>query len=142
MQVNRWFLFSGISGWAAAILLLTGAALPYVLRPTRLAALLGFGSKPRKPYLARFSPHTWIGYGATVLAYLHGSAAMHIKGAAKVGPGLSAAMIAESLLIFQVLLGLILLQPTLASRKNVRRTHFWIMIAIVVTISGHIAMMG
>lgn len=142
MPVNRWFFISGLTGWASIILLLAGAALPYVLRPTRLATALGLASEAGKPYLARFAPHTWLGYGATVLAYLHGFAAMHIKGAPKAGPGLSPAMIAESLLIFQVLLGLILLQPALGARKNVRRIHFWIMIAIAVTTAGHIAMLG
>jgi hypothetical protein len=140
MPVNRWFFISALSGWAAIIVLLTGAVLPYVLRPSRLGIALGFRASG-KSYLARISPHTWVGYGAITLAYFHAFAAMYLKGAAKAEPGLSAAMIAESLLIIQVLLGLILLQSELASRKSVRRIHFWMMIAIALTVGGHVAML-
>lgn len=139
--MNRWFFISALSGWAAIIVMLTGAVLPYALRPSRLGIALGFRATG-KSYLARISPHTWVGYGAITLAYFHAFAAMHLKGAARSGPGLSAAMIAESLLIIQVLLGLILLQPALASRKAARGIHFWMMIAIAVSISGHVAMLG
>ena len=140
MPVSDWFLSSGIAGWIAVILLMTAALLPYVLRRAKLAGTLRSSERGFTAYLARMRPHIWIGYGATILAYLHAYAAMHLKISAAAWSGLSLAMVAESLLVLQVIVGLALMKTSLSSRKTLRRVHFWTMGAIVITAAGHIAM--
>jgi hypothetical protein len=132
------FFFSSASGRIALILFGLDILLPYLLRRTRLSALLGPANAPNSPYLHRMWPHYWCGYVLLAFSLVHAWLAMDAVSMKRMNMiGLWFATIALGLLLLQVALGLLLRDKLLPTRKLLRGWHYWIMIALAVLIAGH-----
>ncbi len=130
---------SSATGWLAAILVAVNISLPYLLRG-RLLAACGWSV----PYLDRMQPHYWIGVTIGGLSLVHAGVAM--SGPMKVGnlyvAGLWIATGALMLVIGQLMVGMRLRTVRGAERLRLRRTHFRIMVGLVMTGAVHVVLNG
>ena len=139
----RAFLFTSASGWIATLLIATEILLPYLLRRSRLSEWLGVAEGFAKPYLVRMWPHYWAGYALLVLSLMHAWVPMragYARGANALG--LSIATAALGALLSQAVLGLALHDAKVQSRAGLRRSHYWLMVAIAAGVAAHIALNG
>jgi hypothetical protein len=109
------------------------------LRPSRLSRWLRIEPDRSRSYLQRMTAHYWVGYFLVPLTLLHAWIPMK-SGEARGANlfGLWAAMIALGLLLLQIVLGLLLKNPTLNPRHQVRRWHYFAMIGVVVLLGIHL----
>ena len=133
------YFVSAVSGWLGAIGIGFGSLLPYLLRRTALSRRLRLDLADSQPYLGRMWPHYWVGYSVTGLSTLHAWLSM-TTGHVRTDPSaLWMATVALALVWLQLLIGLLLRQSLAASdRKNLRRWHFWGMLAIAALIALHV----
>ena len=139
-MLSSYFAMSA-SGWAAVPLVGIEILLPYLLRRTALSSWLGVATYAR-PYLARMSPHYWIGYALLTLATVHGWMAMspgHMAGMDLAGVWFATA--AWFLMLSQIVLGLYLQAPG-RKRASLRAWHYWVMVTLVVCLGLHIWLNG
>ncbi len=135
------FLLVSIVGWVAVLGVGIEAALPYIFRNTvpRASVIESPGHAPS--LLRRMWPHYWLGYVLVVLVLTHASFVMGpVMGRAD-ATGIWAATLAFCLLLLQVGLGRVLKSGT-SSRRQVRRWHFWAMIAFVGLLLTHVLRNG
>jgi hypothetical protein len=139
------FLLVSATGWVAVLAIGIETALPYILREAlrNQAARASAGSLPvRLPRLrARLWPHYWLGYALLALVLVHTS---FVMGAAmgRADPiGIWAATLALSLIFLQLAIGLIL-KSEASNQLQVRRWHFWSMIAMVGLVLTHLFRSG
>jgi hypothetical protein len=139
--VGSYFLGSA-TGRIAVILIAVDILLPYILRHTRLSRALGLAHDHRSTYLHRMWPHYWCGYSLVLFSLLHAWISMQARNVSEMNQtGLLFAAAGTALLLFQMVLGL-LLQGGLRKRKLTRLWHYWIMLAIVLTVAAHIWLNG
>lgn len=122
------------TGWLMVVLLLAIILYPFLLR----ASFLG----PIQPFLKRMRPHYWMGYTLSGVLLAHiwismsgGLAAREINVL-----GLNLATVAMFLIIGQIALGVQLRSPALSWRRALRRSHFWLMVGLVICVLAHIAL--
>jgi hypothetical protein len=137
------FFYTSVSGWIAVILVCIEIALPYLLRRNWLSVWLGVAQSFGSPYLRRMSIHYWLGYLVTGLSFVHAWVPMqagHMRGANMAGLWLATA--ALFLLGLQVALGLALRDSDLQARRVVRDWHYWVMVGVVLLLTGHVWLNG
>lgn len=127
------FALVSSSGWLMMVLLLAIVLYPFLLR----AGALG----PVQPFLVRMRAHYWLAYlcSGVLLVHLWVSMSGPLMLSAN-ATGLDLATLALFLFIAQILLGLRLRSPALVGRRSVRRSHFWLMLALAVCVLTHIAL--
>jgi cytochrome b561 len=126
------YLQSAFSGWGSVALFGSGLAMPYLLRRTRGA---------KTPYLRRMWPHFWLGYLAFVVSFMH--AWLIMRGGNMRGinaAGVWIATVALLIMLWQIVVGLMLRNPSQSNRRALRRTHFWTMTLVAGLIALHIAL--
>ena len=124
---------TSVTGWTMMVLLGVTIVYPFLLR----SGVLG----PVQPFLKRMRLHYWLGYSIAAILLVHLWIPMSAGLAGKVNAtGLYLATVAFFLILAQVTLGRRLSWPKLSTRRLVRRWHFWIMLAIVVFVLGHVAL--
>ncbi|HXM54035.1 MAG TPA: hypothetical protein VOB72_01500 [Candidatus Dormibacteraeota bacterium] len=120
------------SGWLIALLTGVTVGLPYVLR--------------RRPaYLARLTPHYWIGFTLAGLSLLHAGLAMSstpTPGGGDWAAGIWVATGAMLLVFGQVVLGAGLRTLHGAERRQRRRLHFAVMTLLVAAGLVHVVLNG
>jgi hypothetical protein len=116
-------------------------ALPYLLRRNRLSRGLGLAQGHARPYLRRLRPHFWVGYFILGLSVVHAGTVMGAMGRAN-GIGIVPATGAFFLLLFEIALGLNLKDTRLATRRPVRRLHFWTMVGFAGALGLHLWLNG
>ena len=122
---------TSITGWVLIVLLVATVLYPFFLRK----GLLG----PIQPFLQRMRFHYWLGYGLASILVIHAFLPMMANFIGGVNTlGLYLATGAFFLIYIQVAIGFNLKYPKLAMRRLVRRWHFWMMVAIVVFVVGHV----
>ena len=132
--MNEKVLIAGASGWVIALLSGTNVLLPYLFRRVR---------NPETPYRKRMRLHYWIGYAIVLLSTIHGYVAMQsLRGTHPNTTGLWLATFAFLLLFVQLTTGLQLSSKSLTNRRDVRKFHFWVMLAIVILSAAHIFLNG
>ena len=134
----NWFFYTSAFGWLASIFFAGESLLPYLLRKSAISRWLGT-TDAAKPYLARMWAHYWIGYALLPLAFFHAwipMAAGVARGKDMMGLWLGSGSLL--LLLVQLILGLSLKRTNLSARRQIRQIHFWIMMAIAVTLVAHI----
>jgi hypothetical protein len=134
-----YFFFTSALGWMAAILIAAQIVLPYLLRPSGLSRVLGLARQRGSAYLRRLLPHYWIGYLLLVLSAAHAWIPMQTGYAVRTGAlGLWFATLAFFLLILQAILGRKLQQQPLPSRQRIRGWHYWLMLALTLSVAAHV----
>jgi hypothetical protein len=127
--------FSAMSGWVFVLLLPFAIALPFLLRRGKT------GRGDQRPLVQRLRAHYWLGYALAALAVLHAWIATGTGLALQANTtGVYLATGALFLVVAQVVLGLLLREPSLRRRTVMRRRHFWVMVGIVSLALGHIAL--
>jgi hypothetical protein len=137
------FFFTRASGWIAVILIGMEMVLPYLFRRSRLSLRLGIAQGFGAPYLKRMWVHYWLGYLVTGLSFVHAWVPMragHIRRANMTGLWL--ATVALLLLMVQLALGVTLQDSRLRDRPTVRSWHYWVMVAVVLVVAGHVWLNG
>jgi hypothetical protein len=137
------FFYASLSGWIAVILVGIEIALPYLLRRNLLNVWLGIAQSFRSPYLRRMSIHYWLGYLVAGLSFVHAWVPMqagHMRRANMAGLWLATS--ALFLLGLQVALGLALRHSDLQARREVRSWHYWVMVGVVLLLTGHVWLNG
>jgi hypothetical protein len=137
------FFYTSASGWIAVILVGIEIALPYLLRRNWLSVRLGVAQTFGSPYLRRMSIHYWLGYLVAGLSFVHAWVPMqagHMRRANMTGLWLATA--ALFLLGLQVALGLASRDSDLQGRRVVRGWHYWVMVAVVLLLTGHVWLNG
>ena len=126
---------------SATVLFVFVAVLPYPLRRNRLRRGIGRAPTNAAPYLLRLWPHFWMGYLLLVLSFVPASVAMQPK--ARTNPvGILTATTAFFLLLGEVVVGLTLREDGTATRRPLRRIHFWIMIVFAGALTIHLWLNG
>jgi hypothetical protein len=127
------FALVSSSGWLMMVLLLAIGLYPFVLR----AGMLG----PIQPFLTRMRLHYWLAYicAGLLLVHLWVSTSGPLMQSAE-ATGLDLATLAMVLFVAQIVLGLCLRSPTLSRRRSVRRSHFWLMLALLACVLAHVAL--
>ncbi len=126
------YLQNALTGWTGVMLFGSGLAMPYLLRRM---------PKARLPYLQRMWPHYRLGYLAFFVSFAHAWFAMrggNMRGINS--PGVWIATIALLVILWQIVVGLMLKNPTQSSRRALRRLHFWTMALVAGLIVLHIAL--
>ena len=137
------FFFAGVGGWLGFTLIGVTALLPYLLRRSRVSALLHMVPTTGRPYLARMWPHFWLAYTATALALVHAWIFMTRAPMQRMNSaGLSLASLALLWLFLQMAIGLLLRQRDLRERRPMRQRHFWSMVGILVLVGVHVWLNG
>jgi thiosulfate reductase cytochrome b subunit len=124
------FAQTALLGWAATLLLVAGACIPYLVR-ARIA--------PASP--GRLRPHFWIGFLILAAAFAHAwlpMSAGHMRGYDMAG--LLIASLALGAMICQVALGVVLRTTRGPERNATKRVHFLTMAAIALLVTGHIVL--
>ena len=137
------FFYTSVSGRIATILIGIEIVLPYLLRRSWLSMRLGVAQGFGGPYLKRMSAHYWAGYLLVGLSFLHAWVPMragHMQRANTMGLWLASA--ALFLLFAQLALGLLLQVARVQERRMIRGWHYWVMIAVVVLVAGHVWLNG
>lgn len=126
-----------VSGWVVAGLTLLNLSLPFLLRG-RLLATNGWSI----PYLERMRPHYWIGVTVAGLTLLHAGLAMSapMRTETPYVAGLWIATGGLLLVLGQAWVGMRLITLRGAERLRLRRTHFRIMVGLVIAGVVHIAL--
>jgi len=115
------------------VLLVATVLYPFLLR----SGVLG----PVQPFLKRMRLHYWLGYSIAGIVLIHVWVPMSADLIGRTSAlGLDLATVALLLIFGQVMLGRQLSWPKLATRRVVRRWHFWVMIGIVVFVLGHVVL--
>ena len=134
-----YFFFTSALGWLATILIAAQIVLPYLLRPSGLSRALGLARQRGSVYLRRLLPHYWIGYLLLVLTAAHAWIPMQTGYAVRTGAlGLWFATLAFFLLILQAILGRKLQEQPLPSRQRIRSWHYWLMLALTLSVAAHV----
>ena len=121
------FLWTAVSGWAAALLLTCGISVPYVARSASLSTT------------SHLKAHYYLGFLILAAALLHASIPMSAgRVRAYDSNGLLIATVALCVMVWQVTQGAALRYARGVTRQAARRAHFWTMVAIVGLVSGHI----
>jgi hypothetical protein len=121
------------TGWLMMVLLLAIVLYPFLLR----AGALG----PVQPFLKQMRLHYWLAYTCAGLLLVH--LWVSVSGPLMLSAdatGLDLATLAIGLFIAQIVLGLRLRSPALSRRRPVRRSHFWLMLALVACVLAHVAL--
>ncbi|MBA2391902.1 MAG: hypothetical protein H0V70_04075 [Ktedonobacteraceae bacterium] len=127
------YAITSVTGWVMMVLLIAIIAYPFLLR----AGFLG----PIQPFLPRMRLHAWLVYSLGIALLIHIWFSMSSELALIVNTlGLYLATIAMFLVGAQILLGRTLSWPKLAQRRIVQRSHFWVMVGLVILILGHIVL--
>lgn len=127
------YAITSVTGWVMMVLLIAIIAYPFLLR----AGFLG----PIQPFLSRMRLHAWLAYSLGIALLIHIWFSMSSELALVVNTvGLYLATVAMFLVGAQILLGRTLSWPKLAQRRMVRRSHFWVMVGLVILILGHIVL--
>lgn len=127
------YALASSSGWLMLVLLLSIALYPFLLR----AGWLG----PVQPFLKRMRLHYWMAYACAGLLPIHLWVSMSDTLAQPFNAaGLDLATVAMVLILAQLALGLQLRTPALARRRAVRRSHFWLMVALVACVLAHVVL--
>jgi hypothetical protein len=123
------------TGWLIAGLTVVNMSLPYVLRG-RLLAANGWSI----PYLERMRPHYWIGATIAGLTLLHAGLTMTepMRAGGLYGSGLWIATGGLLIVLGQASVGMRLRTLRGADRLRLRKTHFRIMVGLVVVGLLHI----
>jgi hypothetical protein len=135
------FFYTSASGWIAAILI--GIVLPYLLPRSSLSLRLGIAQGFDAPYLKPMWAHYWVGYLVAGLSFVHAWMPMqagHMRRANMAGLWLATA--ALLLLLMQLALGVALQDGRLLKRRVVRGWHYWVMVATVLLVVGHVWLNG
>lgn len=116
------------TGWLVAALTLANLSLPYLLRG-RLLAANGWSI----PYLERMRPHYWIGLTIAGLTFLHAGIAMSgpMRAGGVFATGLWIATGGMLLVLGQATVGIRLRTLRGLERLRLRKTHFRIMLGLV-----------
>lgn len=119
------------TGWLMLVLLVAIIAYPFLLR----AGFLGL----IQPFLGRMRPHYWISYifVGTLGVHLLGSMSPALMAVVN-SIGLYFATGALFFVVVQIWLGRQLTLPRRASRRRMRRWHFWTMLVLVGFILVHV----
>jgi len=132
-------LFTAVTGWVLVVLIATTIGLPYLLRGAPPVA----SGSVRPSVLERLRPHFWLGFSIAPLTFVHLWPAMSEGWVRRIDVlGLYLASLAFLLTIVQVLLGLRLRDMGSASRRRLRRVHFWTMAGIAGLAVGHVGING
>ena len=124
------FLLVSVSGWIAVLAAGIETALPYMLRNSQ--------GSPGPPSLrVRMWPHYWLGYGLVALIMAHTSFVMGPAIGRSDALGIWAATLALCLIFLQLGLGLIL-KSGIGIQRQVRRWHFWSMVAFTALLLTHL----
>ncbi len=124
-----------VSGWLLVLLLPVTIALPFRVRR---AARIASADDPSGRHLRR---HYRLGYLIASVALGHAAVSTGTGDALRAGgTGLTLATGALLLVCVQVVLGLLLREPSLRDRPALRRRHVWVMVGIVTLALGHIAL--
>jgi hypothetical protein len=129
-------------GWIVVVLLIAAVVLPYLLRPTALARVLGVAGSFTGALVERMRPHAWLGYAIVVLSGLHAIAGLGAGFRRFDAAGLWFAAIAFALLCGQWLLGTRLMRRSLEQRPRLRRWHFGAMVGAFAAIFAHAFLNG
>jgi hypothetical protein len=121
------FLLVSATGWTAVLLAGVEIALPYMLR----------NSVRAQSVRARMWPHYWLGYVLVALILTHSSFVMGPAMGRSDAFGIWAATLALCVIFLQVGLGLILKSGT-GLQSQVRRWHFWSMVAFTALLLTHL----
>jgi hypothetical protein len=136
----RYFI-STLAARSATVLSVFVAALPYLLRRSRLSLGIGRAQADPVPYLPRLRPHFWMGYSILALSFVHASLAM--QPTARTNPvGILAATTAFFLLLAEVVVGLTLKETRSTRRRPIRRIHLCIMIGFAGALTTHLWLNG
>jgi hypothetical protein len=135
------YSIGSLAGRIATLLCVVVVALPYLLRRNRLSRGLGLAQGHARPYLRRLRPHFWVGYFILGLSVVHAGTVMGAMGRAN-GIGIVPATGAFFLLLFEIALGLNLKDTRLATRRPVRRLHFWTMVGFAGALGLHLWLNG
>jgi|SRR5450755_425430 hypothetical protein len=135
------YLIGSLAGRIATLLCVVVVALPYVLRRNRLSRGLGLAQEHARPYLPRLRPHFWVGYFILGLSVVHAGTVMGAMGRSN-AIGIIAATGAFFLLLFEIALGLNLKDERLATRRPVRRLHYWTMVGFLASLGLHLWLNG
>ena len=125
------FMIASITGWAAVLGTGIESALPYIVR----------GTPAQTNRRNRMWPHYWLGYALSAAILAH---TWMVSGPAMGRSdvlGIWAATLALCLLFLQVGLGLILKSGS-GQQRQLRRWHFWSMVAFVGLLVIHIVRNG
>jgi hypothetical protein len=137
------FFFTSASGWIAVILIGIGAVLPYLLRRSWLSLRLGIAQGFNAPYLKRMWAHYWAGYLVAGLSFVHAWVPMRAGQVRRANmTGLWLATAALLLLLVQLALGVALQDSRLEQRRAIRGWHYWVMVAVVLLVAGHVFLNG
>jgi hypothetical protein len=137
------FFFTSMSGWIAVILIGIGTVLPYLLRRTWLSLRLGIAQGFGAPYLKRMWAHYGAGYLVAGLSFAHAFAPMRAGYMRRANlTGLWLATGALLLLWMQLALGVALQDSRLQQRRVIRGWHYWVMVAVVLLVAGHVWLNG
>jgi len=128
------YLVGSLAGRVATVLCVVVIALPYLLRRKKASL-----SRPR-PYLRRLWPHFWVGYAIAAFTVIHVGLVMGAMGRANAA-GIWAATAAFFLMVLEIVVGLSLREVG-GGRQALRRWHFWIMLAFVVSLGMHVLLNG
>lgn len=131
------FLLVSLTGWTAVLAVGIETALPYMLRNTAPPPSPGISPTRLSSLRVRMWPHYWLGYALVALILTHTSFVMGPAMGRSDAIGIWAATLALCLLFLQVGLGLILKTGT-SNQRQVRRWHFWSMIAFTVLLLAHL----
>jgi hypothetical protein len=129
-------------GWIVVVLLIAAVVLPYLLRPTALARVLGVAGSFTGALVERMRPHAWLGYAIVVLSGLHAIAGLGGGFRRFDAAGLWLATIAFVLLCAQWLLGSRLMRRSLEQRPRLRCWHFGAMVGAFAAIFAHAFLNG
>ena len=128
------FLLTTVTGWTAVLATGIEIALPFLIRNPPLKA----SAEQMRPNLrANLWPHYWLGYLLLALVLAHASFVMGPAMGRADAVGIWSATLAFCLLLLQVALGLPL-KNQLGGGSQLRRWHFWNMIAFVGLVSIHL----
>jgi hypothetical protein len=122
---------TSVTGWLMLVLLVAIIAYPFLLR----AGFLGL----IQPFLVRMRPHYGMSYifAGTLGLHLLGSMSPALMAVVN-GTGLYFATGALFFVAVQIWLGRQLTLPRRASRRRMRRWHFWTMLVLVGFILAHV----
>ena len=139
------FLLVSLTGWVAVFAIGLEIALPYVIRNS---AKHSTGtprgettSMHRRSLRTRLWPHYWLGYALVALIIMHSSFVMGPAMVRSDPAGIWAATLALFILLLQVGLGL-QVKSGANDQRNLRRWHFWSMIAFVGFVLTHLLRNG
>jgi thiosulfate reductase cytochrome b subunit len=139
------FLLVSMTGWVAVLATGIEAALPYIIRDAMKGSapqISAGGSLLRHPGLrAKMWPHYWAGYVLLAFVLAHASFVMGPAMGRSDPAGIWAATLALGLLFAQVGVGLVLKSGS-NNQRQLRRWHFWSMIAVVGLIVTHLLRNG